>query len=59
MTSDWFWGYMQTHFERTRNAGPVIKVTGDELPAGEAAILLMVRPYSASSYSYQGCNNWD
>ncbi|KAK4683882.1 hypothetical protein P7C73_g6330, partial [Tremellales sp. Uapishka_1] len=35
-----FWNYMQYHWETTLNAAPAIEITGDELPAGENALVL-------------------
>ncbi|ORY28785.1 hypothetical protein BCR39DRAFT_533849 [Naematelia encephala] len=39
-TAEWFWRYMQNHWEINLNAGPVIYVTGDPLPYQESAIVI-------------------
>ena len=36
------WGWMQRHFESNLNALPAIHLSGDDIPAEEAAIVLSV-----------------
>ncbi|WWD21293.1 hypothetical protein CI109_105777 [Kwoniella shandongensis] len=39
-TGEWFWGYMQRHWERRLNALDAIQVTGDEIPQDESALVI-------------------
>ncbi|WWC91203.1 uncharacterized protein L201_006145 [Kwoniella dendrophila CBS 6074] len=39
-TGDWFWTYMQNHWENTLNAKDAVEVTGDEIPKGESAFVI-------------------
>ncbi|OCF40940.1 hypothetical protein I317_05218 [Kwoniella heveanensis CBS 569] len=39
-TGEWFWTYMQKHWEVDLNAEPAVEVSGDELPKGESAFVL-------------------
>ncbi|WWC73087.1 uncharacterized protein I206_107052 [Kwoniella pini CBS 10737] len=39
-TGNWFWTYMQNHWENSLNAKNAIKVTGDEIPKKENAFVI-------------------
>ena len=40
--SDWFWSYMQHHWEITLNAKSALSITGDQLPENESAVVISV-----------------
>ncbi|EIW67079.1 hypothetical protein TREMEDRAFT_64948 [Tremella mesenterica DSM 1558] len=39
-TADWFWSYMQNHWETTLHANEALTITGDEIPKGESAVVI-------------------
>ncbi|WRT69079.1 uncharacterized protein IL334_006062 [Kwoniella shivajii] len=39
-TGEWFWTYMQNHWEITLNAKEAVEVTGDEIPQKESAMII-------------------
>lgn len=39
---EWFWGYMQRHWEDDLHAGAALTFSGDEIPAGESAVVISV-----------------
>ena len=41
--SEWFWSYMQHHWETSLNAAAALQITGDAIPAHEPALVISVR----------------
>jgi len=41
--SEWFWSYMQYHWEETLNAKSALSISGDDIPNGESAVVVSVR----------------
>ncbi|WVQ63890.1 uncharacterized protein L199_002046 [Kwoniella botswanensis] len=39
-TGNWFWTYMQNHWENTLNAKGAVEVSGDEIPERESAFII-------------------
>jgi hypothetical protein len=40
-----FWNYMQRHWERTLHAEECLTISGDDVPVGESAVVISVRPH--------------
>ena len=45
LRSEWFWGYMQRHWEDNLHGREVLTVSGDHIPPGESAFIISVNPY--------------
>ncbi|KAK1922756.1 hypothetical protein DB88DRAFT_496182 [Papiliotrema laurentii] len=39
-TAEWFWSYMQHHWETSLNAAAALQITGDAIPAHEPALVI-------------------